>query len=114
MNWIQLDSQLKLKELNSLSFERRVMIFCFSKQTTVNLIVKFTLEREWNPREMEMPVYLLDAFENKSLSDSIFNELSLKAVTPQALILEKGKCIFSAADGEINFKTLRDWSNPKK
>jgi monothiol bacilliredoxin len=113
MNWLQLDSEEKLEEMKKLSSERRVLIFCFSYQHTIDYIIKYTIEREWNSREMEMPVYFFDIDKNRNLSDKLFKEFGLPPVTPQALIIENEKKVFSAIDGEIDFKIIRDWANHK-
>jgi bacillithiol system protein YtxJ len=113
MNWLQLDSQEKLSEIKKLSSHRRILIFFFSKQHTIDYIIKYTIEREWNPREMEMPVYFFDVDKNRNLTDILIKEFGILSVTPQVVIIENGKKVFSAIEGEIDFKTIRDWANHK-
>jgi len=113
MNWEHLDSEAKHEEIVKLSNERRILILMFSRNSTLNHIIKFTIEREWNPREMEMPAFILDPDSHKNIADDFVKNYGVKLYTPQAFIIEKGRCVFSAADGEIDFKTLRDWANPK-
>jgi len=113
MNWEHLDSEDKHEEIIKLSNERRVLIFMFSRNNSVNYLIKYIIEREWNPREMEMPAYILDPDSHKNIASELAKNYGVKVYSPQALIIEKGKCIFSAINGEIDFKTLRDWANPK-
>ena len=113
MNWIQIDSEEILDKITRLSNKRRVLIFMYSGNTTVNYMIKYTIEREWNPREMEMSTFILDTESHNNIAGELANSYGIKMYSPQAFIIEKGKCIFSAVDGEVDFKTLRDYANSK-
>jgi len=113
MNWIQIDSEERREEFINLSNERRVLIFMFSSNNTVNYLVKYTIEREWNPREMDMPTFILDPERHNNIAEELAKNYGVNVYSPQAFIIEKGKCIFSAVDGEVDFKTLRGFANGK-
>ena len=111
MNWIPVDSEEKLDEIKKLSAEKRVLLFKFKPGLTLNTLVRMVLEREWNPNEMKMDVYILEVNEYPSLSEKSSADFNVPHNTPQALIIEKGKCIFSANHGKIDFRTLRGFAN---
>lgn len=113
MNWIQIESGEKLEELIRLSDQKRVLVFMFSSINTLNYIVKYTIEREWNPREMEMQTFLLDPDSENEIAGKLAERYGVNLYSPQAFIIDKGKCIFSAVDGEVDFKTIRDFANCK-
>jgi hypothetical protein len=70
------------------------------------------IEREWSPKEMNMDVYLLDAGEFPLLSEKVSADFNVPPQDlPQALIIEKGKPVFFASYGKIDYRTLRNFAN---
>jgi bacillithiol system protein YtxJ len=114
MNWIQLDSEEKISEIKSLSNEKRVMIFKFSPRFPISILMRGLLEREWSESEMEMKAYFLDTSEHPALSKKIESEFNISHQSPQVLIIEEGKCVFSAANGGVDFRKIREFSNLRK
>ncbi|HEY3251335.1 MAG TPA: monothiol bacilliredoxin BrxC family protein [Ignavibacteria bacterium] len=113
MNWIPVDSEEKLDEIKKLSAGKRVLLLKYTPEQTVNSLVRMVLEREWNPKEMNMDVFLLDVDEYPVLSEKATVDFNIPHDTPQALIVENGKCVFSANHGKIDFRTLREFANKK-
>ena len=111
MNWITLNSTDKLSEALELSKKEKVMILKFSPKCAINYVVRNLLEREWHEGEMKMKTYLVDVVSGKDLSEKISKELSIEHESPQALILENGKPVFSASHGKVIYSELRKYSN---
>jgi bacillithiol system protein YtxJ len=68
-------------------------------------------EREWIESDMQMKAYFLDITEHPGLSEKVESEFNVKHASPQILIIEKQKCIFSATHGGVDVKKIRGFSN---
>ncbi|MFI5211246.1 MAG: monothiol bacilliredoxin BrxC family protein [Ignavibacteria bacterium] len=111
MNWISLDSLEQLKVIKETSENQRVLLLMFSPGNSVNFVVKFLLEREWNEDEMKMKTYIFDLVGSEELSGEIEKEFGAVKESPQVLIIERGKPVFNASYGRILFSELRKFSN---
>jgi bacillithiol system protein YtxJ len=111
MNWISLDLPEKISEIKVISGNQRVLIFMFSPKDTVNYVVRFLLDREWNEDEMKMKTYVLDLAGTPELSNDIEKEFGVTTMAPQVLIIENGKAVFNASFGKILFSEIRKFSN---
>ncbi len=111
MNWIQIDSSEKINEIKELSGSQKVLILKYSPNCGISYIVRNLLEREWSEGEMRMKTYLLDVISNKDLSQKIESELGLVYESPQVLILEKSKPVFSASHGKVIYSEIKKFAN---
>lgn len=111
MNWIKADSTEKIDEIRKLSGAEKVLILKYSAKCSINHVVRFLLEREWNEGEMQMKTYLVDVNANRELSDLIEKEFGVTHETPQAIILKDSKPVFTASHGKVIFSELRKYAN---
>lgn len=111
MNWISLDSPGQLKDINEISENQRVLVLMFSPGNSINYVVKFLLEREWNESEMNMKTYIADIESHADISGEIERHFGTGIESPQALIIEKSKVVLNVSYGRILFSELRKFSN---
>ncbi len=111
MNWIKADSADKLDEIIALSKNEKVLILKFSPKCSINYVVRFLLEREWNEGEMQMKTYIVDVLSNRELSDRMEKEFGVTHETPQAIILQNSQPVFTASHGKVIFSELRKYAN---
>lgn len=111
MNWINIDSSDKINEVKEISGSQKVMIFKYSPKCAINYIVRNLLEREWNGSEMLMKTYLVDVVSNKELSQKIEGEFGVSHESPQVLIIENSKPVFTASHGKILYSEIRKFAN---
>ncbi len=111
MNWIIIDSADKIYEAEDLSRSQRVLIFKFSHLCSISHVMKMLLQREWNEGAMKMKTYLVNVIDNHELSNDIAERFKVEHETPQAIILEKGKSIFSASHGQVKYVNLKQFAN---
>jgi hypothetical protein len=52
--------------------------------------------------------------EYPGISKNIEDKLSVNNTTPQVLIIEAGKCIFSASFGGVDYRNIRALSNLRR
>ncbi len=111
MNWINLDSIDKINELKELSANQNVLVFKYSPKCVVNYIVRNLLEREWNEGEMNMKTYIVDVINYKDISKQIETDFDVNHESPQLLIIEKSKPVFTANHGRVLFSEIRKFAN---
>lgn len=114
MNWIKADSVEKLDEIIAVSENEKVLVLKFSPKCSINYVVRFLLEREWHEGEMKMKTYLVNVVSNRDVSDKIENDTGIAHESPQALIIEKGKPVFSASHGRVVYSELKKYANCQK
>ncbi len=111
MHWEKIESQEKLKEVYSLSRKERVLIFKFTPGCPIDIVVKLLFEREWNRNLMNMNIYSVNPEINKDISVQISEQYNIIHHSPQCLIIENGKCIYSRSNGNIRFDELKHFAN---
>ncbi|MCI0450231.1 MAG: bacillithiol system redox-active protein YtxJ [Chlorobi bacterium] len=111
MNWLKINSEAKIREIKELSQNGRVLIFKYSPRCVVSYLMRTLFEREWHEEAMKMETYLLNVREYKELSDKIASELGVEHASPQILVIEKGKCVFSASHGKVLVSNVKQFRN---
>ncbi len=111
MNWINLDSIDKLNEVKELSRNKKVLILKYSVNCGVSYIVRSLLEREWNEGEMKMPTYILDVIGKKDISKQAAIDFGVEHESPQVLIIENTKPVFTGNHGKVIFSEIRKFAN---
>ena len=111
MNWLTVESDNNLNDINDLSANERVLIFKFSPACSISIITKMLLEREWNNDMMNMKTYLVNVLTRKELSKKIAAEYNVQHESPQALIIENGKCVNHYNHGKIIFSEIKKSAN---
>ena len=114
MNWRELNTIELIDEILKKSDDERVMIFKFHTNRIVDILVRGLLERDWYSGEMGMDKYFLDVTENPEVTEKADKLLELSKDTPQIVIIQGGKCIYSAAAGDIYYNKIREYSNVLK
>jgi len=114
MNWIELDTIEKIDEILKKSNDERVMIFKFHTNRIVDILIRGLLERDWHSGEMGMDKYFLGVTEYPEIAEKADKLLDLSIETPQIVIIQNEKCIYSAVAGDIYYNKLREYSNVLK
>jgi len=114
MNWIKIESSDIIEIIKQNSYSERVLIFKYSPNCSVSFVVKMLLEREWAENEMKMKTYMVDVVAFKKLSEQMESEFGIKHESPQVLIIENGKPVFSASHGAILYSEIRKFCNMLK
>jgi bacillithiol system protein YtxJ len=69
-------------------------------------MAKDRLERKWTFDPEKVPSYYLDVLLSRNISNLIAQKYNIEHASPQVLIIENGKCIYSASHSEISFESL--------
>lgn len=104
MNWIELTSAEQLagiKELKGYS-----LLFKHSTRCSISLIVKKTLEREWEQAADTVNLYYLDLLNFRPISAQIAANYDIRHESPQALLIKDGQCVYHASHDNISAEDI--------
>lgn len=105
MNWKPLSSQEELQQSIDSSFEENVIIFKHSTACPVSAMAKKRLESDWNSIQPDnCDFYFLDLIRYRALSNDIASHFGVRHESPQALLIQNGKCVFDASHQAIKLK----------
>ncbi|MFT5337303.1 MAG: bacillithiol system protein YtxJ [Luteibaculaceae bacterium] len=105
-SWINLESVQQLQEIldESKTNGTRVALFKHSTRCSISSMAKSRLESA--SQENWPPFYLLDLIQFREVSSAIAEKLTVVHESPQLLIVENGKCVFSSTHSAIHPKDL--------
>jgi len=108
VNWLPLESIATLNkaiEDSATPQFNAIAIFKHSTRCPISFAAKNRLESSWSFGE-ELPIYLLDLIEHRSISNQIAEEFDVRHESPQVLIIKGGKCIHHASHISISAKEI--------
>ena len=108
MNWLNLTNDDQLVSLNDQSFTSPILILKHSTRCSISCMAKDRLERKWSFDPEKLPSYYLDVLLSRNISNLVSEKYGVEHASPQVLIINKGKCIYSASHSEISFESLKD------
>ena len=109
MNWIALESISQLDEIVTLSNEKTVLIFKHSTRCSVSRMVLKQFENEFKLEESCTP-YFLDLLEHRDISNAIASRFEVQHQSPQLLVIQSGKAVFTASHESIDAGSLKMFS----
>jgi len=92
MNWIPLKEDSQLDEIIVRSEERPLLIFKHSTRCSISLMVKSRLDK--SNLSDKMDCYYLDLLNYRSISNRIASDYKVVHESPQALLIQKGRCVY--------------------
>lgn len=104
MNWIPLNQEAQLKEINERSKERAQVIFKHSIRCGISSVAKNRLEKAGTPGGVDF--YYLDLINYRSLSNKIVDEYKVHHQSPQILIIRDGECIYDESHMSISMQDI--------
>lgn len=107
VDWKMIDSADVLTEIQELSKTTKVIIFKHSTRCSISAMALNRFEVAWKKVLDEKPtIYFLDLIQNRNLSNEIAFTFNVRHESPQALLIENGKCTKHASHMAID---LRDF-----
>lgn len=92
LNWINLENQEQLDELNKRSASKLQVIFKHSTRCSISAVAKNRLEKEKAPENVEF--YYLDLLRFRPVSDAIAVDFGVRHESPQILAIRDGKVVY--------------------
>lgn len=105
IEWRQLTDLGQLNEIIDLSNEKAVLIFKHSTRCSISRFALKQFENEFDLEEKITP-YFLDLLNHRDVSNEIANRFDVFHQSPQILLIQNGKAIFSTSHDDIDAKFL--------
>jgi bacillithiol system protein YtxJ len=107
--WIPLESISQLDDIASISNEKAVLIFKHSTRCSVSRMVLKQFENEFKLEESITP-YFLDLLEHRDVSNEIASRFEVQHQSPQLLVIQAEKAVYSASHENISAVSLKMFS----
>ncbi|MDD2987217.1 bacillithiol system redox-active protein YtxJ [Flavobacterium sp.] len=108
ISWRKLIDLGQLQEIETLSFEKPVLIFKHSTRCSISRFALKNFEREYDFTESALIPYFLDLLEYRMVSSEIANRFKVIHQSPQILIIKEGKCIYTTSHDGIDALLLKE------
>lgn len=107
MEWEALTEWSQVEELRKLSNEIPVLIYKHSTRCSTSRLVLDRLERNWSSEDRKLfKPYFLDLIAYREISNFIASAFMVEHESPQVLLIENGKPIYSKSHYAINYKEI--------
>lgn len=104
MNWQILTTAEQLDEILKESEIRPQLIYKHSTRCSISSVVKNRLERSETPSGIDF--HYLDLIKYRAVSNKIADDLSIVHESPQVLLINKRKCIYSQTHSAITMDDI--------
>lgn len=106
MNWILLEKEEQLTEINQVSATRPQLIFKHSTRCSISSVIKSRLNRGTLPEHIDF--YYLDLIAYRALSDAIAERYGIRHESPQVLLIKDGKCVYDESHSAVYMEDILD------
>ncbi len=106
LNWNRLTSIDELEKIHSDSAEQPVVIFKHSTRCSISSAALARFERFWGDTPAIKPYYL-DLLAHRDVSNAIAAKYGIEHQSPQALLIQKGVCVYNASHMSIDVDDLK-------
>ena len=112
MLWHKLTDISQLQDIIELTKQQStnrltVLIFKHSTRCSISSMALNRLETKWIDNE-KIPAYYLDLLNHRDISNEIANLFSIEHASPQALLIQNGRCIYHASHTDISAADILD------
>ena len=112
MNWNTINSAAVLDQIIEESKGQHVLIFKHSTRCSISSMALSRMERSWDESEMQgLKAYYLDLIAYRPISNQIAEVFDVYHESPQVLVIENGKCIYTASHMGINYSSLKQFAS---
>ncbi|MEO9021313.1 MAG: bacillithiol system redox-active protein YtxJ [Ginsengibacter sp.] len=108
MKWIPLLNESQLDKIVADSNNTPQVIFKHSTRCSTSSMVKNRLDKNEAPDGINF--YLLDLIKYRNISNKIAENFGIRHQSPQALIINNGKCVYNEDHSGITFEELKEIS----
>ena len=109
MNWIKLESENQLTEIQQKSHSENVLIFKHSTRCSISRAALDRLERSWNPEEIKnVQPYYLDLITHRTVSNQIAENFDVEHQSPQVILIKGGQAVYDRSHFDIDFKSIKE------
>jgi len=107
MHWNPLTDLHQLDEIVEISQNQPVVIFKHSTRCSISSTALSRFERAWG--DTENAAFYLDLIAYRPISLEIAEKFGIQHQSPQALVIDKGACTYSATHWDISVDELKPY-----
>jgi bacillithiol system protein YtxJ len=107
MHWNPLTDLDQLDEIVEISQNQPVVIFKHSTRCSISSTALSRFERAWG--DTENAAFYLDLIAYRPISLEIAEKFGIQHQSPQALVINKGACTYSATHWDISVDELKPY-----
>jgi bacillithiol system protein YtxJ len=107
MHWNPLTDVHQLDEIVEISQNQPVVIFKHSTRCSISSTALSRFERAWG--DTESAAFYLDLIAYRPISLEIAEKFGIQHQSPQALVINKGACTYSATHWDISVDELKPY-----
>jgi bacillithiol system protein YtxJ len=107
MHWNPLTDLDQLDEIVEISQNQPVVIFKHSTRCSISSTALSRFERAWG--DTENAAFYLDLIAYRPISLEIAEKFEIQHQSPQALVINKGACTYSATHWDISVDELKPY-----
>lgn len=104
--WKEMNNEAQIDAILAASHTKPQLIFKHSTRCSISSMAKDRLEREWKLENVE-PWYL-DLIAYRNVSNAIATQLGVHHESPQAILLQNGKVIYTATHQAISANEMAE------
>lgn len=109
MDWNQLNAIDQLKQIDAESKSELVLLFKHSIKCGTSSSALNRIERNWKPTDYSLfKPYYLNILMHRNISNEIENHYGVEHQSPQLLVIQNGKCIYSISHSAIRYDDLME------
>ena len=109
MNWIALNNEEQLKDINTISGDKYVLIFKHSTRCPTSSMALNRLERNWSDDMNDnVTPYYLDLVRFRSISNLVAQAYNVVHESPQVLLIKGNECVFDTSHMDISVNNIKD------
>lgn len=87
------------------------LIFKHSTSCSISARAYNRMNRDWNFKESEMPVYLLDLKRFREVSNFVSEKYQITHESPQLLLIKDGECVWNVSHFNVDPKNVHEEVN---
>lgn len=106
MEWIELQSEVQVKEIVEKSKTKPQVIFKHSTRCAISSMAKGRLERAIAPDNADF--YFLDLIANRQISNKVSKEFDVYHESPQILVIKNGECVYDESHSSISMDGIEE------
>ncbi|WP_300600808.1 bacillithiol system redox-active protein YtxJ [Niabella sp.] len=106
MNWIPLENEAQLEEIDRASASRPQLIFKHSTRCSISSVIKSRLNKGSLPEAVDF--YYLDLIAYRPISNAIAERYGIRHESPQVLLIKNGKCVYDESHSAVYMEDIMD------
>jgi len=107
LNWINLIDPAQVDAVMAASQTKPALIFKHSTRCSISAKALASFEKEWKMTDEMCDLYFVDLLAFRPVSNKVSDVTGIQHQSPQALLIHKGKAVYSSSHQAISAREFR-------